>query len=85
MRARARHQLIVGGRLPAFSCRQGDALDGPERPSGRTASRSGITPSTIMSPIPCRGSWNEIRLGARALRSHRHPLRVSAPRAVAAW
>ena len=43
-------------------------VDGPERPSGRNASPSGITPSNIMSPAPepTRGSWTEIRLGARA-------------------
>jgi hypothetical protein len=42
-------------------------VDGPERPSGRTALPSGITPSTIMSPTrrPA-GSWTEIRPGARA-------------------
>jgi hypothetical protein len=43
-------------------------VDGPERPSGRNASPSGITPSNIMSPAlePTRGSWTEVRLGARA-------------------
>ena len=42
-------------------------VDGPERPSGRNASPSGITPSTIMSPTRNHpGSWTEIRLGARA-------------------
>jgi hypothetical protein len=43
-------------------------VDGPERPSGRNASPSGITPSHIMSPAPepTRGSWTEVRLGARA-------------------
>ena len=38
-----------------------------ERPSGRNASPSGITPSTIMSPARrTAGSRTEIRLGARA-------------------
>jgi hypothetical protein len=54
------------GRLHARSCRH-VRVDGPDRPSGRNASPSGITPSTIMSPARCRyGSWTEIRLGARA-------------------
>jgi len=55
------------GRLPACSCRH-HQVDGPERPSGRNASPSGITPSNIMSPVPepTRGSWTEVRLGARA-------------------
>jgi hypothetical protein len=55
------------GRLPASSCRHA-RVDGPERPSGRNASPSGITPSNIMSPAPepTRGSWTEVRLGARA-------------------
>ena len=59
------------GRLPAASCRHA-RVDGPERPSGRNASPSGITPSNIMSPAPepTRGSWTEVRLGARA---HTHP------------
>jgi hypothetical protein len=68
MRATAPHQLIYRGRLPAASRRQRYTLDGLERQSGRTAStRSGITPSTIMSPAPSQpGPWTEIRLGARA-------------------
>src|SRR5437660_10485346 len=53
------------GQLPAGSCRHAH-VDGPERPSGRNASPSGITPSTIMSPAPKDGSRTEIRLGARA-------------------
>ena len=55
------------GRLPAASCRH-VLVDGPERPSGRNASPSGITPSHIMSPAPepTRGSRTEVRLGARA-------------------
>ena len=55
------------GRLPAVSCRH-HQVDGPERPSGRNASPSGITPSNIMSPAPepTRGSRTEVRPGARA-------------------
>jgi hypothetical protein len=53
------------GRLPACSCRH-VRVDGPERPSGRNASPSGITPSNIMSPARSGGSWTEVRLGARA-------------------
>jgi hypothetical protein len=54
------------GRLPAGSCRH-DHVDGLHRQSGRNASPSGITPSTIMSPTRSNaGSWTEIRLGARA-------------------
>lgn len=54
------------GRLPARSCRH-DHVDGLHRPSGRNASPSGITPSTIMSPTRSQpGPWTEIRLGARA-------------------
>ena len=53
------------GQLPAYS-RRHDHVDGPERPSGRTAYR-GITPSTIMSPTRSHpGPWTEIRPGARA-------------------
>jgi hypothetical protein len=55
------------GRLPAVSCRH-VLVDGPERPSGRNAYPSGITPSNIMSPTPepTRGSRTEVRPGARA-------------------
>ena len=55
------------GRLPAPRCRH-HQVDGPERPSGRNASPSRITPSNIMSPAPepTRGSWTEVSLGARA-------------------
>jgi len=54
------------GRLPAGSCRH-DHVDGLHRQSGRNASPSGITPSTIMSPTRSQPrSWTEIRLGARA-------------------
>jgi hypothetical protein len=71
------------GRLPASSCRH-PLVDGPERPSGRNASPSGITPSNIMSPAPepTRGSRTEVRLGARAHtcptdRAHAPPVRSS--------
>ena len=54
------------GRLQAHFCRL-VRVDGPERLSGRDASPSGITRSTIMSPVRrTAGSWTEIRLGARA-------------------
>jgi hypothetical protein len=54
------------GRLHARFCRHA-RVDGPYRPSGRNASPSGITPSTIMSPTRSQpGSWTEIRPGARA-------------------
>ena len=54
------------GQLPPSSCRH-QQVDGHHRPSGRNASPSGITPSTIMSPTRNHpGSWTEIRLGARA-------------------
>jgi hypothetical protein len=53
------------GRLLPCSCRH-VRVDGPDRPSGRNAFPTGITPSTIMSPAPCQGSRTEIRLGARA-------------------
>jgi hypothetical protein len=54
------------GRLPASSSRHAH-VDGPERQSGRNASPSGVTPSTIMSPARrTAGSRTEIRLGARA-------------------
>ena len=70
------------GRLPARSCRH-VRVDGPERPSGRNASPSGITPSNIMSPAPepTRGSWTEVRLGARAHNTHHQPrARTTSPR-----
>src|ERR1019366_3235362 len=59
------------GRLPACSCRH-QPVDGLHRQSGRNASPSGTTPSTIMSPIQPQhpGSRTKIRLGARA---HEHP------------
>lgn len=53
------------GPLPSRSCRHED-MDGLHRQSGRNASPSGITPSTIMSPARSQpGSWTEIRLGVR--------------------
>ena len=66
------------GRLPACSCRH-VRVDGPERPSGRNASPSEITPSHIMSPTRNQpGPWTKVRLGARA---HNTPLsyRAHAP------
>jgi hypothetical protein len=58
------------GRLPASSCRH-VRVDGLQRPSGRKASPSEITPSTIMSPAGRTArSWTEIRLGVRAHRTH---------------
>ena len=56
------------GRLPTCSCRHPlPGVGGPERPSGRTALPSGVTPSPIMSPARSHpGPWTEIRLGARA-------------------
>ena len=54
------------GRLPAGSCRH-HQVDGPERPSGRNASPSGITPSNIMSPARNQPeSRTEVSPGARA-------------------
>jgi hypothetical protein len=54
------------GQLPAVCCRH-VRVDGLKRPSGRNASPSGTTPSTIMSPARSHpGSRTEIRLGARA-------------------
>ena len=54
------------GQFPAGSCRH-HHVDGLHRQSGRNASPSGITPSTIMSPTRNNpGSRTEIRLGARA-------------------
>jgi hypothetical protein len=52
--------------LPQSSCRH-HLVDGLNRPSGRSASPSGITPSNIMSPTRSQpGSWTEVRPGARA-------------------
>jgi len=71
---------MLRGRLPACSCRHA-RVDGPERPSGRNASPSGITPSHIMSPAPkpTRGSWTKVRLGARAHTTRRTIDRAHAP------
>jgi hypothetical protein len=68
------------GLLPAVSCRHAH-VDGPERPSGRNASPSGITPSNIMSPAPepTRGSRTEVRLGARAHNTRRTVNHAHAP------
>ena len=58
------------GRLPAGS-RRHHPVDGLERPSGRNASPSGITPSNIMSPARSQPRpWTEVRLGARAHTTH---------------
>jgi transposase len=66
MRAQPTLTPMRRGRLPARSCRHA-RVDGPDRPSGRNACTSGITPSTIMSPARrTAGPWTEIRLGARA-------------------
>jgi transposase len=65
VRAKPSHSPMRRGRLPACSCRH-SRVDGPERPSGRNASPSGITQSTILSPTPKTGSRTEIRPGARA-------------------
>jgi hypothetical protein len=70
------------GWLPACS-RRHHLVDGPERPSGRTASPSGITPSNIMSPARSQpGSRTEVRLGARA-HTTRTTNRAHAPPATA--
>src|SRR3954454_5023926 len=59
------------GRLPAYCCRHAHRVAGPERPSGRNAYPSGITPSTITSPTGCpAGSRTEISPGARAHHDH---------------
>jgi len=66
MRAQPLITPMHRGRLPTCSRRHA-RVDGPERPSGRTASTCGITPSTIMSPTRSHpGPRTEIRLGARA-------------------
>ena len=66
MRAQPSLTPMRRGRLLPCSCRHA-RVDGPDRPSGRNAFPSGITPSTIMSPTRSHpGSWTEIRLGARA-------------------
>jgi hypothetical protein len=66
MRAQPSFTAMRRGRLLPCSCRHA-RVDGPDRPSGRNASPSGITPSTIMSPARSHsGSRTEIRLGACA-------------------
>src|SRR5450755_2638248 len=66
VRAKPSFTQMRRGQLPPSSCRH-HKVDGHHRPSGRNASPSGITPSTIMSPTRKHpGSWTEIRLGARA-------------------
>jgi hypothetical protein len=55
------------GQLHARSCRHDSFVDGPYRPSGRTAYPSGVIPPTIMSPTQSHsGPSTEIRLSARA-------------------
>jgi hypothetical protein len=56
------------GQLHARSCRHEQFVDGPYRPSGRTAyTRGNIIPPTIMSPTRSHsGPSTEIRLSARA-------------------
>jgi hypothetical protein len=66
VRAKPSFTPMHRGWLPAGSCRH-PQVDGLHRQSGRNASPSGITPSTIMSPTRSNpGSRTEIRLGARA-------------------
>ncbi len=72
MRAQPSLTPMRRGRLPAFRCRHPE-VDGLERPSGRNATPSGNTPSTIMSPAGRTArSRTEISPGARA--HHRHRL-----------
>jgi hypothetical protein len=67
MRAQPLITPIHHGRLPAVSRRHPlPGVDGPERPSARSAFR-GITPATIMSPTRSHpGPRTEVRPGARA-------------------
>jgi hypothetical protein len=72
---RSRHQALFitpmrRGRLPA---RPADTVQGAEGQKDSPAAKrlpSAITPSNILSPAPepTRGSWIEVRLGARAQR-----------------
>ena len=55
----------ASGPLLACCCRH-RTVDGLQRPSGRTASPRGNTPSTITSPTRNAGSRTEISPGARA-------------------
>lgn len=67
------------GQLPAVCCRH-VRVDGLKRPSGRNASPSETTPSTIMSPTRSHpGSRTEIRLGARAHQSNQRRPSAHAP------
>jgi hypothetical protein len=80
VRATPSRNQMHRGQLPAGSRRHA-RVDGLERPSGRNASPSGITPSHIMSPTPqpTRGSWTEVRLGARAHNTNPTSNRAHAP------
>ena len=69
VRAKPSPSPMRRGRLPAYCCRH-LLVDGPERPSGRNAYPSGVTPSTIMSPTHKTGSRTEISPGARAHTTH---------------
>ena len=78
VRAKPSFTEMRRGQLPPSSCRH-PQVGGHHRPSGRTASPSGITPSTIMSPTRNHpGSRTEIRLGARAHHTPR-PYQPHAP------
>ncbi len=67
VRARLLVTQMRRGRLHARSCRHVQHVDGPYRPSGRTAYPRGIIPPPIMSPARSQpGSSTEIRLSARA-------------------
>ena len=71
MSSQVRARLFVTqmrrGRLHARSCRHDQLVDGPYRPSGRTAYPRGILPPTIMSPTRSHtGPSTEIRLSTRA-------------------
>jgi hypothetical protein len=63
------------GQLHARSCRHDPIVDGPYRPSGRTAYPRGVAPPTIMSPARSHpGPSTQIRLSARA-----HPTHITHP------
>ncbi len=79
VRAKPSFTQMRRGQLPPSS-RRHPHVDGHHRPSGRNASPSGITPSTIMSPTRKHpGSWTEIRLGARAHHNPRPDLARAPP------
>ena len=65
---------ISRGRLPAGSCRH-QPLDGPERPSGRNASPSGITPTKdhVAGPEPTRVVDRSKARRPRAQAPHHRP------------